>query len=217
MWRLPRWYSLRRLLPTFALLATLSATVWPEGAGAATATISFGTGAPTPCLLNALPFTPYSFYVFAFATPTFQDQALLLGGFSGAEFAITGFDPNWIVGSQIASPAASSVVGDPLHGGVAIGFPACQAWASDFCWVLLYSVQFLTFQPIAPTTLRVVGFGVDPCQFPQSPILIACDAPVATRFCVGSGVGFINSTIFCDPTSARSADCLVAVEPTTWS
>jgi hypothetical protein len=161
---------------------------------------------------GVVPFQPLNVY---FVAGTRLAPTPLQQGIRAAEFAVAGVPPSWFILSALPNPSASSVVGDPFAGGVAMLFPTCQDWSGPNCWVPLYSVTFFPTEPVPPMTLDVVGHGSS-VQCPgSSPALAACD-PGSTPVCVPGGRGYINS-FECRVQAGQSDGCIIAVEQRSWS
>jgi hypothetical protein len=91
---------------------------------------------------------------------------------SAAEYRIAGLPTSteWSFTFQ-PSPAATVVLGDPLHDGINIGFPACQTGVDGF--VLLGTVHGQNLNDPRGYALRA-SFRVPPIEFPY-PSLRLCE------------------------------------------
>ncbi len=126
------------------------------------------------------------------------------GGIAGAEFRFAGVPNSWEVYS-VPNPDIVAI-GDPFADGVVAGF-VCQQPTQGA--VLLYTVIVFAHEDITD-----VQFSILPRDPPLSyacPMMLACDYPVFTKFCVEGTGCFVNAT---GPTTCDSG---VAVSAATWS
>ena len=124
-------------------------------------------------------------------------------GIAGAEFRFTGVPEAWEV-YAVPNPEIVAI-GDPFANGVAAGF-ICQPPVAGK--VLLYTVVVIAHEDVSD-----VRFEIQPRVPPLSgpcPMLLACDDPIFTKWCVDGLACFVNAT--------TSTPCVVlAVEDATWS
>ena len=124
-------------------------------------------------------------------------------GIAGAEFRFTGVPEAWEV---FAVPNENIVaLGNPFHDGVVAGF-TCLPPVSGA--VVLYTVAVVAHEDVNDVRFEI-GQRIPPLSHP-CPLLLACDDPVFTKFCVEGLSCFVNAT---SPTPCAT----LAVETTTWS
>jgi len=132
-------------------------------------------------------------------------QATCCPGFTGAEFGIQGLIGNWLM-IATPNPSAAVVVGGPIGDGVIIAFAADLMDPS----VLLFTVSmtYLEEGTPPPMVLRVVA--KNPPSNPNWPcprVTGGGNCPCWAFACATGGQLYVNTT----------GDCLVGVEPVTWS
>lgn len=127
---------------------------------------------------------------------------ILFQGTQGAEFCVKGYDASWI-NVATPNPAANFLTGDPLTTGCQIAFPTCQPGGMDGT-LLLYTVDTIASQPIPVTPLAVTKHDSPSNPNFACPVLVTCDAPVWTKWCVSGW----NSDLI---------PCTSAVFATTWT
>lgn len=126
------------------------------------------------------------------------------GGIAGAQFRFTGA-PSALELYAVPNPAIVSL-GDPFGNGVVAGFP-CQPPSGGV--VLLYTVIV-----VAQETIHDLRFEIGervPALSATCPILLACDEPVFTKFCVDGLSCYVNAT------TATPCTKSVAINQATWS
>jgi len=124
-------------------------------------------------------------------------------GVAGAEFRFTGVPEAWDV---YAVPNAEIVaLGNPFTDGVVTGF-ICQQPMSGA--VVLYTVAVVAHEDVSDVRFEI-GPRVPPVGH-SCPLLLACDSPFFTKFCVEGGSCFVNAT---SPPPCAT----LPVAPTTWS
>jgi len=125
------------------------------------------------------------------------------GGIAGAEFRFTGVPEAWEV---FAVPNENIVaLGNPFNDGVVAGFVCLPPVAGS---VVLYTVAVVAHADVSDVRFEI-GPRVPPLSHP-CPLLLACDDPVFTKFCVEGLACFVNAT---SPTPCAT----LPVEQTTWS
>jgi hypothetical protein len=126
-------------------------------------------------------------------------------GISGAEFRFAGVPGSW---QTWATPNPAIVaIGNPLGDGIVAGMP-CMRPTNGI--VALYSIQV-----IAPQEENDVVFTIEKARPPtnpqfQCPLIVQCDDPMFTMYCVETAPCFVNAT-------GATPCAVVGVEPTTWS
>lgn len=131
-------------------------------------------------------------------------EATCCPGFSGAEFRIAGLSGDWVA-TVTPNPIANVVLGSPLGDGVNIAFGTALGDPS----VLLFSIS-ITYLPVGeppPATLRVVAHNQPSHPSWPCPRVSGGDCPCWAFACAVGGLLYING----------DGDCLVGVEPSTWS
>ena len=126
-------------------------------------------------------------------------------GIAGAEFRFVGLPDSWQV-SAVPNPDIFTL-GDPFASGVVAGFACPSPQARKF---VLYEVLVQ-----AGDAQENVQFSIetrDPAINPSlnCPVLVGCDQPVYTQFCVQSVPCFVNAT------KATPCDSPVSVSHTSW-
>ncbi len=126
------------------------------------------------------------------------------GGIAGAEFRFSGVPNGWEVYS-VPNPAIVAV-GDPFADGVVAGF-VCQPPVQGA--VLLYTVIVFAHEDINDVQFTILPR--DPPLSYACSMMLACDYPVFTKYCVESTSCFVNAT------GTTICDSPVAVSNKTWS
>jgi len=126
------------------------------------------------------------------------------GGIAGAQFRFTGAPSAWEL-YAVPNPDIVSL-GDPFGEGVVAGF-ICQPPAGGV--VLLYTVLVVAHETIYDVRFEI-GERVPSLTHP-CPLLLACDDPVFTKFCVEGLACYVNAT------TATSCTKGLAVNQATWS
>jgi hypothetical protein len=132
-------------------------------------------------------------------------EATCCAGFTGAEFRVEGLPGDWQA-ITLANPSAAVVLGHPFGDGVNIAFATASMEPSVV--LLSGSLIYLGVGEPPPTVLRVLA--KNPPSSPEFPCPAVtggdclCDYAIA---CVTGGLLYING----------AGNCLVGVEPSTWS
>jgi hypothetical protein len=116
-----------------------------------------------------------------------------LNGITGAEFSISGW-PSTMTATP-SYPNAMSIVGNPINGGVNIGYPSCQ----DGMKVVLCKIDYFASGSVPPTTLSVAQHSSPSNSLFPWPQVLKCDEPVFTRNRVTPGAATINAAGVCSP------------------
>ena len=126
-------------------------------------------------------------------------------GIKTAEFGVTGIPAEWFV-SVTPSPAALTMLWNPVDGGGTIVFAECEA--GDGGRVLLATINYYAPGPVVAGTVLTLTRNehrIDPGF--QCPLVKKCESRVVeVRICVPGVDAVING-----------ASCPVGVEPATWS
>ena len=128
-------------------------------------------------------------------------------GIGAAQFRVTGLPASWQADTQ-PNPQIDISLGDPFGGGVVMG-SFCDVPANGS--VLLCKV-LVTATRDEPDVRLEIGWHtplVGPLQ--DCPLLVACDNPVFTMYCVDAASCFIN------PRTPAPCGKALAVERLTWS
>jgi hypothetical protein len=135
-----------------------------------------------PCT-NVPPFTAAALYVVAVT------EGASRAGITGAEFRIEVSNPSgWLI-AYSAPASATAVMGNPIDtnpdpnagGGTRIAFPECQVPVA--AKVSLGTIAVYNRSGTA-TDLVVLRHSTPSISNSECPLLIACDAPVFSKFCV---------------------------------
>jgi hypothetical protein len=126
------------------------------------------------------------------------------GGIAGAEFRFEGMPSAWEAYS-VPDPQILAL-GDPFADGVVMGFECKSAQEHA---VLLYTVIVFAHDDISDVLFQILMRS--PPLSSQCPLLLTCDAPVFTKYCVEGLPCFVNSR--------KTPPCAtpLAVQSASWS
>ena len=158
--------------------------------------------AGTLCRGRIAPGVPGKVYILAKTAGATAD------GIAGAEFSFTGLPRTWRA-FPVANPVLLAM-GDPFGNGVVAGLPCVQPQAGV---VLLYSVEVLAdaAEPDAEFSIELRKPPLN--QAFACPLLVACDEPAFTKYCVRAQSCVVGSSISA-PIPCPDA---LAVTPKTWT
>jgi hypothetical protein len=125
---------------------------------------------------------------------------------TAAEFRVTGLPIGW---SVMATPNANAnvVLGNPLDGGVSIGFPSPQLGGC----VVLYTLVVTANVPASNVVLRVTEKEPPSSPIRRCPVIWINCVNCQTGVCVDGGEVFINANESCTVGVARRAWSAVRV------
>lgn len=125
-------------------------------------------------------------------------------GLAGAEFRFDGVPTAW---EAYAVPSPDLLaLGNPFGDGVVAGFP-CKSSNGDK--VLLYTVVIIAHEDVTDVRFNV-EMRNPPLNF-ECPLVVACDEPEFTKYCVETSACFVNAT------SRTPCATPLAIEEVTWS
>lgn len=125
-------------------------------------------------------------------------------GIAGAEFSFDGMPNAWEAYS-VPDPQILAI-GDPFTDGVAMGF-VCRT--NQEGPVVLYTVVVFAHEDVADVMFEIQQR--KPALSMPCPLLLACDEPVFTKYCVESVPCFVNAR------APSPCDVPLAVEASSWS